>query len=93
LPAYATLIDRVFADLTVAWLRAQWIDLAGSAAGSKPADPASICRELFDWQHHAGLAGVRDPAALGNRPAAERRQWQQFRADVDAFVRDETRAK
>jgi tetratricopeptide (TPR) repeat protein len=71
----------------LAWLRAEVLDRAG--AEKTLADRAPLRRELLRWQNHAGLAGVRDRAALANLPAGERRQWQQFWADADAFVRDE----
>jgi hypothetical protein len=36
------------------------------------------------WQREPGFAGVRDPAALAQLPAAERAGWQQLWQDVEA---------
>jgi tetratricopeptide (TPR) repeat protein len=40
---------------------------------------------LTAWQTDPALAGVRDPAALAQLPAAERAQWQRLWADVAAL--------
>ncbi len=73
----------------LAWMRAEVLERPARQA----ADRLLLRRELLRWQNHAGLAGVRDRAALANLPAAERREWLQFWADVDAFVQDKGNGK
>ncbi len=64
------------------WLRAELTTWPRSAE----ADRAAAQRTLRRWQYDPDLAGVRDPAALGKLPDAERDAWRQLWADVDALL-------
>jgi tetratricopeptide (TPR) repeat protein/tRNA A-37 threonylcarbamoyl transferase component Bud32 len=64
------------------WLRADLAQRQKQAEGDKAADRAAVHATLTHWQKDADLAAVRDQAALYNLPEAERKEWQQFWADV-----------
>jgi tetratricopeptide (TPR) repeat protein len=62
------------------WLRAN-LDLI------KPADEGKVVMTfLSSWQQERALASVRDSAELNRLPAEERKEWQQFWADVAAHI-------
>jgi len=43
--------------------------------------------EVGDWRFHPAFAGVREPAALANIPAAERIEWQKIWTEVAAIAK------
>jgi serine/threonine-protein kinase len=54
---------------------------------------AEVRWKLWELQTDADLAGVRDKEALAKLPAAERKEWQQLWADVEALRAKATPAK
>jgi Flp pilus assembly protein TadD len=67
------------------WLRedlAQW----AAHADDGPQARAAVRQVLRFWQHDAGLAGVRDPAALAGLPEAEREAWRKLWQEVEAVL-------
>jgi tetratricopeptide (TPR) repeat protein len=68
------------------WLRA---DLAARRAAltDGTAKPEDVREALRKWADDADLAGVRDPAALGDLPKDEREAWAKLWADVEAALR------
>jgi tetratricopeptide (TPR) repeat protein len=70
------------------WLRAEWGGLKKMRSTLKPSDRDGLRFEVSRWLHHAGLAGVRDRPALANLSAAERREWQDFWAEVEALGKE-----
>jgi serine/threonine-protein kinase len=66
------------------WLRASLAVLFRPDGG---APRAAARQEAADWGFHPALAGLRDPAALANLPAAERAEWARFWDDVAAAGR------
>lgn len=43
--------------------------------------------EIGDWRFHPAFAGVREPAALANIPAAERLEWEKIWTEVAAVAK------
>jgi hypothetical protein len=71
----------------LAWLQADLALLAEWAPSDKPpAARAAVQQKLRTWQREAGLAGVRDPAALAKLPEAEREAWQRLWQDTEAVI-------
>jgi hypothetical protein len=70
----------------LSWLRADLDLWARRAASGEPVDRAAVRQTLGHWQRGADLAGVREKAALAGLPAAERKDWHQFWADVAALL-------
>jgi tetratricopeptide (TPR) repeat protein len=69
------------------WLQADLALLAEWAPAGKPQAARTIVQQkLRLWQHDAGLAGVREPAALGKLPETEREAWQKLWQDVEAGI-------
>jgi hypothetical protein len=62
------------------WLEAE---LALWTAPGQSAPPQARVRLLRSWQRHAGLAGVRDPAALAGLPPAEQQAWLKLWQAID----------
>jgi tetratricopeptide (TPR) repeat protein len=69
------------------WLRLdlKWWRQALDSAGGQAR--AAIAQRLRRWEANSDLAGVRDRTALDRLPEAERRQWLEFWADVEALQR------
>ena len=68
------------------WLKAElsaWETVAKTAG---PGNKELVAKTLTHWKADADLAGVRDPAALGTLPEAERKEWQALWADVDRLL-------
>jgi hypothetical protein len=65
---------------TLDWLRAEL-----TAWGKEQPRPA-IAKALGHWQQDSALASLRDPLALANLPAAERKAFTQLWADVAALL-------
>jgi hypothetical protein len=51
-----------------------------------PQQRAAAAKRLRHWQADPDLAGMRDAAALGGLPQAERADWQRLWADVRALL-------
>jgi eukaryotic-like serine/threonine-protein kinase len=66
------------------WLRA---DLAARAAVP---DRNALAQVLRPWQSAPALAGVRDSEGLAKLPDAERKEWEQFWADISARIKTGT---
>jgi len=45
-----------------------------------------VGERMRHWQTDADLAGIRDEAALGKLPAAEREEWRRLWADVARLI-------
>jgi serine/threonine-protein kinase len=67
------------------WLRAD-LTAWGRQADDPKARPAAL-QTLRHWPQDPDLAGVRDPAELGQLPEAERAQWQRLWADAADLLR------
>jgi hypothetical protein len=79
-------------DAERARLRRQALDglRASLAALSRPDGGTTrdaIRQEVADWGFHPAFAGLRDPAALANLPAAERAEWTKFWEEAAAAGR------
>ncbi len=68
------------------WLRAGLTAWAKQADKGTPAARAAVQKTLHHWLADADLAGVRDPAALGKLPEAERTAWERLWADVQGVL-------
>ena len=69
------------------WLR---LDLAwwGKALeGGRAQSRAIVQSKMQKWRNDDAFAGVRGNDALARIPAAERKEWESFWADVDALIR------
>jgi serine/threonine-protein kinase len=66
------------------WLRAELTARTKQSKSWWPGEAGQAREALRHWQKDADLAGLRDTAALGKFPAAERDAWQRLWADVDA---------
>ena len=76
----------------LARLRRQALDglRASLAALSRPGGSAArdaLRQEVADWGFHPAFAGLRDPAAIANLPAAERAEWTKFWEEAAAAGR------
>jgi hypothetical protein len=72
----------------LAWLQTEltvWRDLAQSNAWQTRAEVGQAVRV---WLRNAGLAGVRDPAALATLPVTEREAWGKLWQEVEAVLAD-----
>jgi hypothetical protein len=69
----------------LAWLRDDLARHARLAERNQAARPA-VQKGLANWRRDAGLAPVRDEAALGRLPEDERQQWRQLWDDVAALL-------
>ncbi len=69
------------------WLKAELAILAGSLEGADAGVRFSVARALQVWKADPDLAGLRDPAALGTLPAAERDDWRAFWDEVDRLLK------
>jgi serine/threonine-protein kinase len=67
------------------WLQAELAAWTEKAAGSA-ADRRLVRKYLMVWRVDPGLAGLREPAAVGNLPADEREKLVAFWADVAALL-------
>jgi tetratricopeptide (TPR) repeat protein len=67
------------------WLRADLAFWAKEAEKTDPKVRGTVRQRFQHWQKDADLSGVRDPVALAKLPEAERRQWRQLWADVEAL--------
>jgi tetratricopeptide (TPR) repeat protein len=71
------------------WLRDELADQS-SRVRAAPKDKAQeAARTVRLLKELPDLDNVRSPAALGEMPAPERREWEQFWAEVDALLRTE----
>jgi serine/threonine protein kinase len=80
--------DRPRATLrrqALAWLRAELELWARRLAAGKAEDRPLAAKTLGRWLRDYDLAGVRDPQALAGLPEAERSEWRQWWADVEAL--------
>jgi tetratricopeptide (TPR) repeat protein len=69
------------------WLRAD-LDMRRKQLGrDSPQARKAVQATAEFWKGHAGLAGIRDKAALAGLPPTERQAWQQFWLDVEALLR------
>jgi hypothetical protein len=68
------------------WLRADLTAWAKLAVGGDPQAAEAVRRSLSHWREDADLSGVRDADALEMLPAAERAEWRNLWADVDALL-------
>jgi serine/threonine protein kinase/Tfp pilus assembly protein PilF len=75
------------------WLLADLAAWGKRLEGDTDPAPAAVRRKMAQWQQDADLAGVRGPEALAKLPEAERREWQQLWADVEALLRRATEAQ
>jgi tetratricopeptide (TPR) repeat protein len=66
------------------WLQAElavWVKQS-----DMPQARAAVQRVLRMWKRNAGLAGVRDLAALAKLPETERQEWQKLWQEVEALL-------
>jgi Flp pilus assembly protein TadD len=68
------------------WLRTELAVWTKHAHTDRPQARAAVQRALRTWQREAGLAGVRDPTARRQLPAAERDAWQKLWEEVEAVL-------
>jgi tetratricopeptide (TPR) repeat protein/tRNA A-37 threonylcarbamoyl transferase component Bud32 len=68
------------------WLRADLTWWEGALDRDNAQTRAVVSRWLRSWQSDRDLAGVRDRAALGQLPEAERKQWRKLWAQVTALL-------
>jgi Flp pilus assembly protein TadD len=69
------------------WLKADLAQWAKLAEGDAAAARADVRKYLQHWQKDPSLAGLRDEAALGNLPEAERAACQQLWAEVAELLK------
>jgi tetratricopeptide (TPR) repeat protein len=70
----------------LSWLRSDLDVLTPYAASAQPRARGVVQQVLRTWQRNADLAGVRDPSALAQLPAAERAAWQQLWREAAAVL-------
>jgi tetratricopeptide (TPR) repeat protein/tRNA A-37 threonylcarbamoyl transferase component Bud32 len=70
-----------FRAQALAWLRTE-LTSHQKAAGTGPAAHSVVQKIMKHWLSDADLVSVRDPAAVGQLPQAERDAWNQLWADV-----------
>jgi hypothetical protein len=70
------------------WLRVDLAAYAKMRDGGAADKQQFVGERLRHWQTDADLAGIRDEAALGKLPAAEREDWRRLWADVAALLKD-----
>jgi Flp pilus assembly protein TadD len=66
----------------LAWLRADLVRWVKRADQGTPQARAAVQNTVRYWLRDPDLAGVRDSKSLAGLPAAERRDWQHFWAEV-----------
>ena len=69
------------------WLRADLALRTKQVGSDKPADRAAGQQALRHWQQDAGLAGIRDAAALAKLPADAQKAFSKLWADVAAVLK------
>ncbi len=85
-----SLPDKVAAGLrrqALGWLKAELTDYARLTERGDAATKQEIGKRLARWRQGPDLAPVRDRAALGRLPEAERQAWRQLWADVGALLK------
>jgi serine/threonine-protein kinase len=85
----AGLYDRERAALrgqALAWLREDLKAWKARLPGGKEAERKLVQAALQQWGRDADLASVRDPAALDELPAPERKEWEDFWAEVKRLL-------
>jgi serine/threonine-protein kinase len=75
------------------WLRAELARWANFLNAGKPKARTDVEQHLRYWQRDPYLNGVREPAALGKLPEAERKEWAKLWADVAALLAQAARKK
>jgi Tfp pilus assembly protein PilF len=68
------------------WLRADLAAYRRLLEGDKPQDRRLVEQRLRHWQHDPDLAGLRDPAAQGKLPGAERQAWEELWTEVGVVL-------
>jgi serine/threonine-protein kinase len=74
-------------QLALDWLHADLALRGKELASGQPAERIATQQELRRWQQDSDLAGLRDPAALGKLPPAEREACTQLWADLAALLK------
>jgi serine/threonine-protein kinase len=69
------------------WLRADLTFWTKVAQGAQPEAKAAARQALEKWRTDPDLAGIRDPAELGNLPADEQEAFQRLWAEVEALLK------
>jgi tetratricopeptide (TPR) repeat protein len=72
----------------LAWLKAELAIWSRVIDAGPPQARPLVRQTLQHWKADRDLAGVRDPEALAELPAAERAAWAALWADVDGLLRD-----
>jgi tetratricopeptide (TPR) repeat protein len=88
--AAAKLDDKERARLrqeALGWLRADLALLVKQVEGGTPQAQVAVQKTLEHWKEDAGLAGMRDAAALAKLPEAERAEWNKLWAEVEATLK------
>jgi hypothetical protein len=70
------------------WLRADFAAYAKMRADVAADKQKLVGERLRHWQTDADLAGIRDEAALGKLPAAERDEWRRLWAELAALLKN-----
>jgi serine/threonine-protein kinase len=73
--------------LALGWLREELAALKRRAESS-PGARKTARQTAAAWRSHPALAGVRDPHALANLPAAERAEWRAFWNETETLVKE-----
>ena len=85
----AGLEEREKAELrrqALSWLQSDMATWKKHAQSDVLPARSAVQRALRMWKRNAGLAGVRDPAALAQLPEEEREEWQKLWQEVDAVL-------
>jgi tetratricopeptide (TPR) repeat protein len=67
------------------WLRSELANLVQQLEKMPDKAWPAIPKQLAHWQHDEDLGGIRDAEALKRLPEHERKEWEQFWADVEAL--------
>jgi serine/threonine protein kinase/Flp pilus assembly protein TadD len=77
----------------LAWLRADLAACTKLVQNGKPKDRRLVFARLRHWQREQDLAGLREPAAVAQLPAAEQETCQRFWTDVEGLCAQAAAAK
>jgi len=69
------------------WLKAELKALEKLLASGQPQVRAAVVQALQHWNQDSDLAGIRAARALAGLPEAERQEWQEVWAEVEALLK------
>jgi hypothetical protein len=67
------------------WLRGELANIIQQLEKMPDKAWPAIIKQLAHWQRDQDLSGIRDAEALKRLPEHERKEWQQFWAEVEAL--------